>query len=280
MLITAADFAIMHTKMKVILIGYGKMGRLLEAKLGERGHNVLAAVDPCFTGNNAPAFPPTVLYPTLKDALNGKQGKSLKDADAVIEFSLPAVAPVNILFLINEKIPVVTGTTGWYDKLPEISKAVNSAGSSLLWSSNFSLGVNLFYRIACYAAKLMDPFKEYDVAGFETHHNNKADSPSGTAKTLVDLVLGRMTRKKTAVYQTLERRPDADELHFTSLRVGSVPGTHSLIFDSNADAIEITHTARNREGFAAGAVLAAEWLTAEKRNGIFTMDDVLKELLR
>jgi 4-hydroxy-tetrahydrodipicolinate reductase len=266
--------------MKVILTGYGKMGRLLETKLCERGHKVLAVVDPNYASNGAPSSSPIESYPSLRDALNGKPGKSLKDADVVVEFSVPPVAPVNLLFLANEKIPVVTGTTGWYDKLPEISKAVLSAGSSLLWSSNFSLGVNLFYRIACCAAKLIDPFKEYDVAGFEAHHNNKADSPSGTAKTLVDMVLGQMTRKKRAVYQTLERKPDADELHFASLRVGSVPGTHSLIFDSNADTIEITHTARNREGFAAGAVLAAEWLTAEKRTGIFTMDDVLNNVLK
>jgi len=254
------------------------MGRLLETRLREREHDVLAAVDPSLTGTSVHASSPTVFYPSLKDALDGKPGKSLKDADVVIEFSVPPVAPVNLLFLVNEKIPVVTGTTGWYDKLPEISKAVVSAGSSLLWSSNFSLGVNLFYRIACCAAKLIDPFKEYDVAGFEAHHNNKADSPSGTAKTLVDLVLGQMTRKKRAVYQTLERKPDADELHFASLRVGSTPGTHSLVFDSNADTIEITHTARNRDGFASGAVLAAEWLIAEKRSGIFTMDDVLNNV--
>jgi len=263
--------------MKVILTGYGKMGRLLEAKLCERGHIVLAVVDPQYVTDASPSSLPIVIYPSLRNALDGKPGESLKDADVVIEFSTPSVAPENLLFLANEKIPVVTGTTGWYDRLPEISNAVLSSGSSLLWSSNFSLGVNLFYRIACYAAKLMDPFKEYDVAGFETHHNNKADSPSGTAKNLVDMALGQMTRKKKAVYQTLERKPDADELHFASLRVGSAPGTHSLIFDSNADTIEITHTARNREGFASGAVLAAEWLAAEKRTGIFTMDDVLKD---
>jgi len=264
--------------MKVILTGYGRMGRLLEAKLCARGHIVLAVVDPQYVTDAAPSSLPIEVYPSLRNALDGKPGKSLKDADVVIEFSLPAVAPENLLFLINEKIPVVTGTTGWYDRLPEISKMAASAGSSLLWSSNFSLGVNLFYRVACQAAKLMDPFTEYDVAGYEVHHNNKADSPSGTAKTLVDLVLGQMTRKTKAVYHTLERKPGADELHFASLRVGSVPGTHSLVFDSNADTIEITHTARNREGFAAGAILAAEWLTAEKRAGIFTMDDVLNNV--
>ena len=267
--------------MKTALIGYGKMGRLLEARLLEKGHEVLALVDPFFPGLDKGGQIPSgaAVYASLSAALNGAAGKSLRDADIAIEFTKPDTAPSNLLFLAKEKIPVVTGTTGWYDKLPEISRAVNEARSSLLWSSNFSLGVNLFYRIAAYAAKLADPFKEYDVAGFETHHNNKADSPSGTAKTLVERVLAQMTRKKRAVYQMLDRKPEADELHYASLRVGTVPGTHSLIFDSAADTIEITHTARSREGFASGAVLAAEWLAAKKRTGVFTVDDALAEIL-
>jgi 4-hydroxy-tetrahydrodipicolinate reductase len=251
--------------MKIALIGYGKMGRLLETRLIERGHESTATIDPSGSG---------AAFTSLKDAFN-----KMKDADAAIEFTHPDSAVDNLLFLAKNKIPVVSGTTGWFAKLPEITKAVEAAGSSLVWSSNFSLGVNLFYRIAAYAAKLVDPFKEYDVAGIETHHNNKADSPSGTAKTLVERVLAQMTRKKKAVYEMLDRKPVADELHYASVRVGSVPGTHSLIFDSAADTIEITHTARSREGFAAGAVLAAEWLIAKKRTGVFTIDDVLAEIL-
>ena len=246
--------------MKAALIGYGQMGRLIERRLMEKGHEVLAIVDP--------------LYPST-----GKDGASVKDADVAIEFTQPDTAPGNILSLVKEKIPVVSGTTGWYSRLPEVSGAVNAAGSSLLWSSNFSLGVNLFYRVAAYAAKLIDPFADYDVAGMETHHSKKADSPSGTAKTLVETVLAQMTRKKRAVYTMLDRKPEPDELHYASLRVGSVPGVHSLIFDSQADTIEITHTARSREGFAAGAVLAAEWLVGKKQAGIFTMDDVLADIL-
>ena len=257
------------------------MGRLLEAKLLERGHRLIAVIDPSIDQSIGSSQPTTgaQFYGSLEDALNGQGGKGLKDAGAVLEFSLPAAAPGNLLFLAKEKIPVVTGTTGWYDKLPEIKQAVMEAGSSLVWSSNFSLGVNLFYRIAEYAAKLADPFKEYDVAGFETHHNNKADSPSGTAKILLERVLGKMSRKKRAVYETLNRKPAADEIHFASLRVGAVPGTHSLVFDSNADTIEINHIARSREGFATGAVLAMEWLTAKKRQGVFTVDDVLADIL-
>ena len=261
--------------MKAVLVGYGKMGRLLEARLLEKGHEVIAAVDPFYRGKAA-ELP---LYASLEDALKGARGKGLKDADVVLEFTQPDMAVKNLLFLIKEKIPVVTGTTGWYDKLPEISRAVHDAGTSLLWASNFSLGVNLFYRIAEYAAKMMDPFAEYDVAGVETHHNKKADSPSGTAKILVERVLSQMPRKKKAVYEMLEKPPTADELHYASVRVGSVPGTHSLIFDSAADSIEITHTVRNREGLAGGAVIAAEWLTSQKRTGVFTVEDALADIL-
>ena len=257
--------------MRIALVGYGKMGRLLEERLLEKGHEVLAVVDPAAAGNLPSG---AAVYSSLENAL---RGKGLKDADVAIEFTQPDVAVENLLFLTREKIPTVAGTTGWFAKLPDVEKAVNAAGSSLVWASNFSLGVNLFYRITAYAAKLFDPFEEYDVAGFEIHHNKKADSPSGTAKTVTEQVLAQMARKKKAVYGTLERKPEADELHYASLRLGSVPGTHSLLFDSQADTIEITHTARNREGFAAGAVLAAKWLTGKKRTGIFTVDDILKE---
>ena len=268
--------------MKVTLVGYGKMGRLLEKRLMEKKHNVTAVVDPFFkdsgaAGNDIPSG--AQAYASLEDAAKGAAGRSLYDSDAVIEFSHPSVALNNLLFLARNKIPTVTGTTGWYDKLPEISKAVNDSKTSLLWSANFSLGVNLFFRVAEYAAKLADPFAEYDVGGCETHHNKKADSPSGTAKTLVERVLAKITRKKKALYEMMERPPAADELHYASLRVGSVPGTHSLFFDSAADTIEITHTARSRDGFASGAVLAAEWLTREKRAGVFTIEDVLSALL-
>ena len=259
--------------MNILLVGYGRMGRLLEERLLEKDHAVTAVVDP-LVKSDKPLPSGAQVYASLNDALS-----VIKEVDAAIEFTLPGSAPENILFLAGEKIPVVSGTTGWYDRLPEVSRAVEAAGSSLVYSSNFSLGVNLFYRITSHAAKLVDPFKEYDVAGFETHHNNKADSPSGTAKTLVEKVLTQMTRKKRAVFEMLDRKPNEDELHYASLRVGSVPGTHSLIFDSAADTIEIIHSARSREGFASGAVLAAQWLCARKRTGVFTVDDVLEDIL-
>jgi 4-hydroxy-tetrahydrodipicolinate reductase len=269
--------------MNIALIGYGKMGKLLESKALGWGHRVIAVVEPYMQGNTTAAVSGAPVYKTIAGA------DALETADLAIEFTRPDSAPDNIKNLAERKIPVVCGTTGWYARLDEVSAAVKSAGSALLWASNFSLGVNIFYRIAAYAAKAFDPFPEYDVGGMETHHNKKADSPSGTAKTLVEKVLAGMTRKKRAVWDTLDGPPPVDAIHFPSLRVGSVPGVHSLFFDSSADTIEITHTARGREGFAAGALRAAEWLvnclgpgqdTGKARTGVFTMEDVLGEILR
>ncbi len=252
--------------MKIALIGYGKMGRIIEQIALAQGHTIAAIVEP-FAEDTPAGIPASK---SIADA-------NLDSVDAAIEFSVPITACANITALAQRKIPTVVGTTGWLDKLDEVRKSVESANSSLIWSSNFSIGVNLFYRIAWRAAEIFNNFNEYDVGGFEVHHNKKLDSPSGTAKTLAEGVLSKIERKKKIVWETLDRKPAADELHFPSLRVGAVPGTHSLFFDSQADTIEITHTARSREGFASGAVLAALWLTAKERRGIFTMDDMLKE---
>jgi 4-hydroxy-tetrahydrodipicolinate reductase len=265
----------------IAIIGYGKMGRLIEAQALARGHRVTAIVDPFAPeGNAGPSGAP--ISKTLAP------GPGLEEADAAIEFTRPDTAPENILALAERRIPVAAGTTGWLDRLEEVRRGVEGAESSLVWASNFSLGVNLFYRIAAYAARLADPFPEYDVGGWEAHHNKKADSPSGTAKTLVEGVLSQMTRKTKPLWDTPEGPPAADELHYPSLRLGSIPGIHTLIFDSPADTIEITHTARNREGFAAGALRAVEWLVrcpgpgkpaGDRRRGVFTVEDVLNDVL-
>jgi len=255
--------------MKIAIIGYGKMGKMVEQAAIAQGHTITAIVDPLVkeTGSSAPAQ-----YREITGDLGG--------AEAAIEFTQPGTALANIKALAQRKIPSVIGTTGWHDKLDEARQAVESAGASLIWATNFSLGVNIFYRVAWYAAHLADSFPEYDIGGFESHHNKKLDSPSGTAKTLVEGVLARIKRKDKAVWETLDRRPEPNELHFPSLRVGSVPGTHSLMFDSPADSIEITHTARSREGFASGAVRAASWLVnGGIRKGFFSIDDMLKDVL-
>jgi len=251
--------------MNIALIGYGKMGRMIEQAARSSGHNVTAVIDP------AAEEAGLRINKTIAEV-------DFSSVDAAIEFTQPDKAVENIIALAERKIPAVVGTTGWHDRIGEIVKAVEKANSSILWASNFSIGVNMFYRIAWYAAELVNNFNEYDVGGFESHHNKKMDSPSGTAKTLAEGVLSRIDRKKKIVWETMNRKPEAGELHFPSLRMGSVPGTHSLFFDSSADTIEITHTARSREGFASGAVRAASWLTEKKRYGVFTIDDMMKDI--
>ncbi|MDR0400035.1 MAG: 4-hydroxy-tetrahydrodipicolinate reductase [Treponema sp.] len=267
--------------MNIAIIGYGRMGKIIEALALEQGDRVVAAVDPLYGWKKT--ISGAAVYreiPKLKGPAAG--------IDAALEFTGPAAAAANLKALAERGIPTVSGSTGWLDRLEEIKEAVQAAGSSLLWASNFSLGVNLFYRIAAFTAKLLDPFPEYDAAGREIHHNKKADSPSGTARTLAELVVKNMGRKTAPVYETLNRSVKPEELHYSSLRLGATPGVHSLIFDSPADSIELTHTARNREGLARGALLAARWLlrcpgpgqkAGSPRPGVFTMDDVLAEIL-
>ncbi|MDR3122663.1 MAG: 4-hydroxy-tetrahydrodipicolinate reductase [Treponema sp.] len=267
--------------MKLAIIGYGKMGRILERTALERGHQVVAVVDPFPAG--APPVSGAALSPSIAAA------EALGDADAALEFTRPDTAADNIRALLERGVPVTTGTTGWHDRLQELAELTAAKNGSLCWSSNYSLGINLFYRIAAFAAKLADPFPEYDVGGWEFHHNKKVDSPSGTAKILTEKALAVMTRKTKAVYETLsDRPPAAEEIHFPSLRLGSMPGVHALAFDSPADTIEITHTARSRDGLALGALRAAEWLVnaapgkpaGAARKGVFTIDDVLEDILK
>jgi len=256
--------------MNIAIIGYGKMGKIIEQLAREQGHGIAAIVDPFAAGNS--------ILSGVRISKNIAEAEGIDRADAAIEFTQPTTAAANIITLAKKKIPVVSGTTGWHEQMNEVKAAIEANKSALLWSSNFSIGVNLFYRIAWYAAALMNEFPEFDVGGFEAHHNKKIDSPSGTAKILAEGVINRIERKKKVVWETLNRRPEADELHFPSLRVGSITGRHSLFFDSAADTIEITHTARNREGFASGAIKAAAWLIESKRQGVFTLDDLLDDI--
>ena len=260
--------------MNICLIGYGKMGKMTEAAALGRGHQITCAIDPLAAGHPGG----TALLQSFPSS-----AEDCGSPDVFIEFTRPETAPDNIKAAVALGKPVVCGTTGWYHRMEDVSSAVEKSGTALLWSSNFSLGVNLFYRIAAYAARLADPFAEYDLGGLEIHHRKKADSPSGTAKILMEQVLPVMKRKTRVLWGDPAGADGGtlpeDTVHFASVRNGSVTGIHSLFFDSPADTIEITHTARNREGFASGAVCAAEWLVRETRKGLFTMEDVLKDLL-
>ncbi|MDR0731305.1 MAG: 4-hydroxy-tetrahydrodipicolinate reductase [Treponema sp.] len=271
--------------MTIAIIGYGKMGKLIESLALEQGHRTGAVVDPFYGAETSACGAP--VYRTIPEMAAGPHGTGLVPDSAdgtdrievALEFTRPDAVLDNIKALAERRIPVVVGSTGWQDRLGEAEALVKAAGSSLLWAPNFSLGVNLFYRIAAYAAALMDGFPDYDVAGYEVHHNKKADSPSGTARALAELVIKNMDRKTQAVYETLNRPPRPEELHYSSLRLGATPGAHTIIFDSPADSIEITHSARNREGLARGALLAARWLLhgGPPRQGVFTFDDVLAD---
>jgi 4-hydroxy-tetrahydrodipicolinate reductase len=186
----------------IALIGYGKMGKIIEGLALEQGDRIVAAADPDGGEKTASG---AALYKSAAEFPDAGENR----IDAALEFTGPGAVLDNIKVLAARRIPVVVGSTGWLDRLGEAEAVVKAAGSSLLWAPNFSLGVNLFYRIAAFAAKLLDPFPGYDAAGWEIHHNKKADSPSGTAKTLAELVMKNMGRKTQAVYETLNRPPPA-----------------------------------------------------------------------
>ncbi|MDR2468710.1 MAG: 4-hydroxy-tetrahydrodipicolinate reductase [Spirochaetaceae bacterium] len=254
--------------MNLIISGYGKMGMLLEARALTQRHKITAIVDPRFPGKPGLGAP---IYESLSKVM-------LDSRPVVIDFSTPSAAFNNIAQAVERQLPIVVGTTGWYDRLDEVRTLVTRHNGAVLYAPNFSLGINLFSKIISYAAALINQFEEYDVGGLEAHHNHKADSPSGTAKVLAEEVLRAMPRKKHVVYDKLDRPPEKDELHIASVRVGSVPGTHTIYFDSADDTIEIAHIARSRDALAAGALTAAVWLEQANRagkRGIFTLEDVV-----
>lgn len=260
--------------MKLILSGYGKMGFHIEEKALETGNTVCAVVDTSSEGKSRCGIP---FFKSIADVPPDDAEGSI-----VVDFTRPDAAVENIITAAGRGLSVLVGTTGWYDRLDEVRKVVAEKKIALLYAANFSIGVNLFYKIVAEAAALFDKFEEFDVGGFEMHHNRKADSPSGTAKTLAGHVLSRMTRKKRVVYDKLNAPPKEDELHFASLRVGGQPGMHGIVFDSGADSIEINHIARSRDAFVSGAMNAAVWLDRKIRSGargVFTLEDVLNDAL-
>ncbi len=236
--------------MKIALLGYGKMGKEIEKISFSRGHSVVIKMD----------------------EHNVKQtGKmELSGADVAIEFSTPQTACDNILKCFEANIPVVVGTTGWYEKLGEISKQCNAGGHALFYASNFSIGVNLFFRLNEQLALMMNSQNGYESSIEEVHHIHKKDAPSGTAITLAEGLLKHSKNKKKWINKA---STDPDSLSIISIREDEVPGTHTVKYSSTIDEIEIRHTAHNRQGFALGAVLAAEWIKGKK--GIFGMQDLL-----
>ena len=230
--------------MKIALLGYGKMGKVIEKIALQRGHEI-------------------VMRKSSNDSFNG-----LENADVAIDFSVPNSAVTNISTCLNQGIPIVSGTTGWLDEYETMVSLCQKQNGTFIYGSNFSLGVNLFFELNDYLAKIMSKFNQYQVEMEEIHHTQKLDAPSGTAISLAKGIINNSHYQNWVL-----ENPKADEILIDAKRIENVPGTHSVIYDSEVDAIEIKHIAHNREGFALGSVIAAEWLLGKK--GVFTMKDVL-----
>jgi 4-hydroxy-tetrahydrodipicolinate reductase len=236
--------------MNIALIGYGKMGKAIEEIALQRNHQVVLKIDE----NNLADF-------TIEN---------LQKADVAIEFTGPHSAAANVTTCIQSGIPIVCGSTGWLEKWEEIKSLCNEVNGTLLYASNFSVGVNLFFELNKQLARLLSNHPEYNVSMEEIHHTQKKDAPSGTAITLAEQILQENSRKKKWIN---DESAAADELAIVSKRIDPAPGTHSIRYTSTVDDIEIIHTAHNRQGFATGAVLAAEFIHGKK--GIFSMKEVL-----
>lgn len=237
--------------MKIALIGYGKMGKEIEQILIARGHTIPLIIDL----NNT----------------NDLDAAHLQKVNVAIEFTTPSTAYGNVVKCLEAGVPVVCGTTAWLDKLPEVEQLCKEKNGAFFYASNYSIGVNIFFEINRRLAQLMNRFGEYDVTIEETHHTQKKDAPSGTAVTLAEGVLENLDRKQKWVCGTTTV---PEELEVVAIRRSVVPGTHTVTYESDVDALSITHMAKSRRGFALGAVLAAEFLHG--KTGIFSMKDLMQ----
>jgi len=243
--------------LKIALIGYGQMGKLIEQLAPQNNCEIVAIIDPLL-GNEITA-------------------ETVANVDVCIEFSTPDAAFNNIKKLTELGKNVVTGTTGWYNDLDKIKLMVEKKETGFIYGSNFSVGMNLFFSIIESASKLMNNAEDYDLFGLEMHHNKKKDSPSGTAKVLSEIILQNINRKTKTQYEKLDRKIEQNEFYFASIRSGNIPGTHSISFDSEADTIELKHTVRNRNGLALGAIKAAKWIN--NKTGFYNFADNLNEII-
>jgi 4-hydroxy-tetrahydrodipicolinate reductase len=234
--------------MKIVLVGYGKMGKTIEQIALQRGHEIAARID-----------------------IDNHHELDKVHADAAIEFSHPDAAFGNVKRCLDRGIPVVCGTTGWLSKIGEIEQLVKQKNGAFFYASNYSLGVNVFFKLNEYLASMIKNFDAYNVSMKEVHHTEKKDAPSGTAITLAEGIMKHVTRKTGWVNEESDK---PEQLAIESIRMGQVPGIHSVLYSSVIDEIEIRHSAHTREGFALGAVLVAEWIKDKK--GMLNMDDFLK----
>ncbi|MHC9087143.1 4-hydroxy-tetrahydrodipicolinate reductase [Tenacibaculum mesophilum] len=230
--------------MKIALLGYGRMGKEIEKIALQRGHQIVIKT-------------------------SGKEVYDITKADVAIDFSIPSSAYDNISNCINNNTPVISGTTGWLDKYNDIVELCNDKKGAFIYASNFSLGVNVFFELNKQLAKMMNTLEQYNVSIEEIHHTKKLDAPSGTAITLAEGVIENTNQKAWE----LDEKTSEENIPIKAIRTPDVPGTHTVTYNSEIDTIDIKHTAHNRQGFALGAVIAAEWLN--NKTGVFTMRDVL-----
>lgn len=243
--------------MKIALLGYGKMGKIIEKIAHDRKHEIVLKID--------------------QDNQDDLTPENLQLADVAIEFSTPGTVLNNIERCLNAGVPIVVGTTGWYSNLPALKEKYEQSDTAMLYATNFSVGVNIFFHVNKILAKLMNNYPYYEVQVEEIHHTQKLDSPSGTAITIAEGIIDNLGAKKEWVNmlnadgaESDGTLPTSDQLLIESHRVENVPGTHTVIYDSEVDSIEFKHTAHNRNGFALGAVLAAEWI--QGKQGFFSVD--------
>jgi 4-hydroxy-tetrahydrodipicolinate reductase len=239
--------------MNIALIGYGKMGKEIEQIAISRGHTIVLKVD-------------------ISNA-NSYSIDELRKADVAVEFSTPEAVINNIYKCFDANVPAIVGTTGWLDQLEDVKKNCSDKNQTLFYTSNYSIGVNLFFKVNEYLAKLMNTNPDYRVSMEEIHHVHKIDAPSGTAISLANQIIENSTQKQKWVNAISD---DKNELEIISKRIDEVPGTHTVTYSSAVDEISITHIAHNRKGFALGAVIAAEWVKDKK--GVFGMNDLLNNL--
>jgi len=234
--------------MNIAIIGYGKMGRIIERIAVDNGIEVKAKIDPEASGATHKEI--------NKESLNG--------VDVCIEFTAPHVAVENIKKIVRLRKNVVVGTTAWYDKLDEVKEVVEENGVGIIYSPNFSIGVNVFFRLIKHASKIMDKLPDYDISMKELHHVHKKDAPSGTAKKIAEIITEHVSRVK--------------DINIESIREGEIPGTHIVNFESKSDIIKLEHEAKGREGFALGAVMAALWIKGKK--GFYSIEDMMDEIIK
>lgn len=240
--------------MKIVIVGYGKMGQAVEQEAEKLSIPVSKIIN----------------------SVEKIKEEQFDDDEVAIEFTEPGVCVENIKLLTEKGVSVVCGTTSWHDKLSEVEKVVKKHNTALLYASNFSIGVNAFYKILAEAAKIFNDLEYYDPMVYEAHHKNKKDAPSGTGQRAAEILVENIARKNKYVVGNVNRALAPEEFHVSSARCGTVIGDHKVIFDSEYDSIEVNHFSKGRRGYALGAVKCAQWLGNKK--GIFTMNDYLRGL--